>query len=419
MEGVKHSTQKHALLSASGASRWLNCTPSARLEEKYQVSTGSSSYAEEGTLAHELADVRLRFFNGEITDKTQNAEVRKLHTRIKKFYHKQNFKGQLLKNVKSRLEDLVKEMESEVQKYLDFVIERTNLARAQYGEENVTLLIEKRLDFSHVVEGGFGTGDVTLITPEYVDVIDLKFGKGVQVFAEENSQLMLYGLGALDEFELLYDLQFISLTIVQPRLNHTSNWRISVTELTKWAEEKVKPAAMKAHRGEGLKQVGDWCRWCKVKPICRAFADHNLELAKFDFLDADQLTDKEIVEIYSRLPMLQDWANSISEHMKQTALDGKKWDGYKVVEGRSNRAWTDEKAVSGVLSDLGHKEEEYSKISVLGIAKIEKLVGQEDFEGKLQKYVIKPEGKPTLVEESDSRPALGSAESAKKDFENI
>lgn len=392
---VDHSSRKHALLSASGASRWLNCTPSARLEEKFEMSSPSkpSVYAEEGTLAHEFGDLNLRLRDNRITQKIFNKEAKSL-------------KGNSLYSP---------EMDEEVDKYVTYVMEQLSLARQKTPD--AVLLIEERLDFSHLVEQGFGTGDANIIADGVLEVIDLKYGKGIMVGAKENPQLMLYGSGALRKFELMYDIHTVKLTIVQPRLDHISSWEIPVSELLDWGDRIVKPAAVKAYLGEGSQKCGDWCKWCKVKAMCSALAEKNIDIAKHEFKDPYLLEDNQLIEIFQQIPMLQDWANSVAEYLLDEAIKGKKWTGYKVVEGRSQRRWLDESKVSKVLTEKGISPDRFMVSKLAGIPAIEKLLGKSDFIPTVGSFVVLPPGKPTLVPESDKRPAMG-IEQAKQDFKD-
>lgn len=389
MDHVKHSARKHAILSASGASRWMNCTPSARIEEKIRETR--SIHADEGTLAHEFANFELEKYFGRITEKEYNRETKKLR------------KHELYSD----------EMEGEVAKYVDYVIESFNVANQQKG--GATIQIEEQLDFSHIVEQGYGTGDSVIIADGVLEIPDLKYGKGVKVNAEKNSQLMLYGLGALRIFELAYEIQTVRLTIFQPRIDHVDSWDISVEDLYAWAENEVKPKSQLAYEGEGELQVGEWCKFCKAKAMCRAMSEHNLELAKHEFRDPHRLSEEELTDIYSRIDLLVDWANSIGKFMLDEAIAGKNWPGLKIVEGRSNRKWVDELKVSAKLQELGFKKTDYTKETLKGITDIERLVGKADFAPNLNPLVVKPQGAPTLVDESDKRPAMG-IEQAKKDF---
>lgn len=388
---MEHAGRKHALLSASGASRWLHCTPSARLEEKFAQSA-SSVYAEEGTLAHEFGDINLRFYLGHIDQKTFNAEVKKL--RANKLY--------------------TSEMEGEVEKYTSYVKEA--FAEAKSRTPDAVLLIEERLDFSHLVENGFGTGDACIIADGVLEVIDLKYGQGIKVDATANPQLLLYGIGALRVFDLAYQIDKVKLTIVQPRLDSISSWEDFSEEIITWGEEVVKPKAAKAYSGEGEKEAGEWCKWCKVKAMCATLAKRNTDLAKLDFEEPHLLTDKQILGVYSQIPMLVDWAKAVETHMLKEALNGKKWEGLKVVEGKSNRKWADEEKVERELLREGFVKVDFTTTKLKGLTDIEKLVGKKEFPKLLGPHIIKPIGKPTLAPESDKRPAMG-LDQAKIDFE--
>lgn len=391
MSNVDHTSRSHALLSASGASRWLNCTPSAKLEERFQQSK-QSVYAEEGTLAHEFGQIGIQHALKIISDKVYNAEIKKLR--------------------KHALYTI--EMEPEVQKYIDYVLETFNVVKQECSD--ATILIEERLDYSHLVEGGFGTGDIVIIADGTLYIIDLKYGKGVQVYADDNSQLKIYGCGALYKFEMLYDILDVQLVIVQPRLEHISTFNVSAEELNTWGEEFVKPKALLAFKGEGEKIAGDWCKWCKVKATCKALAAKNIELARHDFADPHELSDDELIEVYAQLDMLVDWANAVKQYILDTAIKGKQWKGYKIVEGRANRKWLDEAKITGILYDNKFAVEDFITSKLKGIGDIEKLVGKAEFPKLLGEYVIKPPGAPTLVPEADKRPALGSVEAARNDF---
>ena len=390
MVGVDHSARKHALLSASGATRWLNCTPSARLEDKFNASK-NSFYAQEGTLAHEFGDLNLRAFNGEITANVLSKELRKLR------------KDALFSG----------EMEEEVKKYTDYCEEAFNVARA--NDENAKMLVEERFDFSHLVQGGFGTGDNTILSDKIIEIIDLKYGKGIQVSAEDNSQLKLYGLGALRAFDMLYDIETVKLTIVQPRLNAVSTWEISVEDLVRWGEAEVRPKADKAFEGKGVQKAGDWCRWCKVKAMCATLAAKNVALARHEFKDPYLMAPKELLEVYKQTPMLMDWAKAVGDHLLEEAKKGKVWNGYKLVEGRSSRKWTDDEKVKEVLKEDFFEESEYMVSKLAGITAVQKLVGKDEINDLLGHLIHKPQGAPVLVENGDKRQPIGLAQ-AKQDF---
>lgn len=392
METMNHSSRKHTLLSASKADRWINCTPSARLEEKVEETGKPSKYAEEGTLAHEMAECYLRARFRITPADVASAELRKLKSN----------------NLYTEA------MDEPVMDYCHYVTEQ--YAEALRKTKDALVLLEERLDFSAWVEQGFGTGDACIIADGVMEIVDLKFGTGVPVFAENNSQLMLYALGALSKFEMAYDINMVKLTIVQPRMSRVSWWMITPEDLYKWGEEVVKPKAALAYSGDGEFQVGHWCRWCKVKALCRKMADRNLDLAKHEFKEPELLTTEELAQVFEQAPMLQDWANAVSEHLLSKAISGEKIPGYKVVEGRSMRKWTDENAVQEVLTACDYAPSQFQIVKLAGIPAVEKLL-KNDFDLLVGDLVTKAPGKPTLVPESDKRPAMG-IEQAKLDFSN-
>lgn len=370
----------HALLSASGAHRWLNCTPSARLESDEPEST--SAAAEQGTAAHALAEHKLR---------------RALKQRSKR-------------PVSTWIDD---EMETLTDDYVAYVQEHISLARETCGDPQV--LIEQRLDFSHVVPGGFGTGDCVIIAEPTLQIIDLKYGQGVLVEAERNPQLMLYALGALHTFGDLYDIERVAVTIYQPRRGNVDTWEISVTELEHWAEAEVKPKAELAAAGEGEFCPGSWCQFCKIAPTCRARAEANLALARLEFAPPAELSDSEIADVLARIPQLKTWAADVEAYaLSQAVNQGVVFEGFKLVAGRSIRKYTSETDVAAAAEAAGYRDIWDRKLITL--TAMEKLMGKPAFNEILGDLVTKPAGKPTLVPASDKRPPLDLV-SAATDFQ--
>lgn len=361
---------QHAMLSASGAHRWLACPPSAVLEAGLPES--SSAAAEQGTVAHGLAEWKLR---------------RALHD---------------APTTRPFSDWIDAEMETLTDDYVAFIQERLRDVRATCADP--TVLIEQRLDFSHVVPGGFGTGDCVIIAEPILQIIDLKYGQGVLVEAEHNPQLMLYALGALEAFGSLYEIDEVAVTIYQPRRANISTWRVSVTELEAWAAEVVKPAAALAASGDGDFASGEWCRFCKLSPTCRARAEANLALARHEFAPPAELDDGEIAAVLAQLPQLKAWAADVEAYALSLAVNqGKRWSGFKLVEGRSIRKYRDEQAVAKKAEAAGIDvwEQRLKTITTL-----EKQLGKKRFTELLGDLVVKPAGKPALVPESDKRPAL-------------
>ena len=373
-----HSDRAHALLSASGASRWLNCPPAPRLEELFPDET--SPFAEEGTLAHELCEISLRLALNLITKKDFDKAFKKL----------------------SKSELFSDEMVEHAETYVNYVIEE--FRAAQMTTSDARLLIEEKIDLRDLIRDGFGTGDVCIITDGVLHIIDLKYGKGVKVSASENSQLKLYGWGALNTYGIAYDIHTVCLHIVQPRLDHIDSWSIVKIDLIRWAEEKVRPAAELAYRGEGEMQAGDWCRWCKAKARCKCLADASLEAAKKDFKDTRLLNDEELITIYHQLDRITGWVQAVESYVLSEAIAGKDWPGLKLVEGRSIRTWSNPEEATNLLLSKGFAQDEVINSKIKGIGDIEKLVGKKVFPDLLGPYVVKPQGKPTLAPIDDKRP---------------
>jgi len=401
MSSVNHKDRDHALLSASGASRWMACTPSARLEEKAMVKDSGSIYSKEGTLAHELSDIMLQKRWKNLSDKGFNAEKRKIRTAVKKLFP-------------DSPDLIMQEMETEVQKYVDIVSEAYLAALTETPD--AVLMLEERLDYSHVVPEGFGTGDAIIIGNLKMRGFDLKYGRGIVVDAKLNQQQMLYSLGALRKFEMHFDIGRVEMNIVQPRVNNYSTWETSANYIESWAEKIVRPKAVAAFEGSGEKHAGDWCKWCKIKPVCRAAMDKNLEMAQHDFKLPEEVPIDELAEVMLRMDMFTDWISSVKAYLVQQAMAGKEVPHFKLVEGRSNRKWVNEDRVTELLTENGFTEDQYMKSSLEGITKIEKLVGKDDFYRVFSETIVKPPGAPTLVHESDRRDPIGSLAEAKKDF---
>ena len=383
---VKHSERSHALLSASGASRWLNCTPSARLEDA-EPKKESSVYAAEGTLAHEFGEVELLHRLGRIPGSEYTRRTSDLRE------HELYYEG----------------MEDEVDKYVEFCLEE--IQEAQRTTSDAVISIEERVDLTQWIPEAFGTNDFLTIADGELSVVDLKFGKGVKVEAKQNAQLMLYGLGSLYAHSLEYDIQSVRLNIVQPRLDHISSWTIPATDLMEWGENFVRKQAAQAFEGKGEMKAGSWCQFCKVKAKCPALSETCLSTARIDFAEeAEQspalLSDSDVLDIYSHARMIYNWIEAVENYVLEKALEGKDWPGYKLVEGRSIRRWADEEEAKKALSAAGYKADDYLTVKLAGIGQVEKLVGKTKINGLLGQWIHKPEGKPTLVEASDKRPPL-------------
>ena len=296
--------------------------------------------------------------------------------------------------------------------YVQFVLEQ--LAQAKLTCPDPQVLIEQRLDFSCYVPDGFGTGDCLIIASPRLHVIDFKYGLGVLVDAYQNPQMMLYALGALRIFDCLYDITEVSMSIYQPRRENVSTWTISVDELMDWAENTLRPKADLAYKGEGEYSPGSWCQFCKAAVKCRARAEAKLDLARFEFAQPPLLSDAEIEEILGKLDDLTKWANEIMAYAQDAAINhGKEWAGYKLVESRTNRKYTDEDVVARAAASAGYRD--IYKKTLISITEMEKLMGKQTFKEILGGLIVKPIGKPTLVPASDKRPAITTT-GAKHDF---
>ena len=375
---------RHAYLSASASHRWLSCPPSAKLCA--DVNDEASPYAKQGTDAHELCEYKVLHALGEdVKDPTEN------------------------------LDYFDTEMEESTDEYCNYVLEQYEKAKQLCKDPKV--LVEQRLDFSKWVPDGFGTGDCLIIADKVLQIIDFKYGLGILVEAENNPQMMCYALGALDTYDGIYDIESVEMTIFQPRRDNVSTFTISKEELLKWAEEFLAPTAQLAYNGEGEYHAGDHCQFCKVKATCRERAAYNMELAAYDFEEPATLDDSEIADILPRIDDLVAWANDIKEYALQQAMSGTEYKGFKVVEGRSIRKYTDDAAVAATVENAGYDPYERK---VLGITAMTTLLGKKKFEELLGGMITKPPGKPTLVPDSDKRPALNTAkDDFKEEGENL
>ena len=367
----------HSGLPPSSAKMWIACNPSAKRNAELPDKT--SEYAAQGTEAHALCEYKL-----------------------------QKALGRDATDPRPTLQFLDQEMEDCSDEYVSFVM------------QNVTptsiVMVEQRLDFSAYAPGGFGTGDCVIVTDGNLHIIDFKYGKGIPVSVgsdEEgvNPQLACYALGALSAFDGIYDIDTVSMSIMQPRLNIADTYTISKEDLVAWGQNTLAPAAERASKGEGEYVAGDHCQFCKAKATCRKRAEYNLQMARYDFAKPDDLEDTEIEAILAKVDDLISWANDIKDFALAEALAGKAWTDFKLVEGRSTRKYTSESDVAKAVRAAGF--DPYEK-KVLGITAMTKLLGKEKFNDLLGSFIEKPAGKPTLVPMSDKRPALKNT--AKEDF---
>lgn len=381
----------HAKLSASGAKKWINCPASVTLESGFPDTV--SAYAAEGTAAHTLGEAKLRLATNQIT-------------RVQ--YHK------LIKDL-----EITEDMEEYTDTYRDYVLERYNALKGEFPD--TTIQLEQLLNFSEWVPGGFGTGDAVIIGGDTVEIIDLKFGKGIRISAAQNPQLRLYALGAVSEYGFLFDIQKIRTTIFQPRLDNIDTEELTYEELLAWGKEIV-PKAVLADKGSEKCHAGRHCDdgFCKARPICRAYAEEKCRLAAKEFKPPAELSIDEIAEIIDQSERLATWAKLVKDYALDQAVNkGISYPGFKVVEGRSNRKYAvPDEEIAKVLTKEGYSEQDIYKKELLGISKMEALLSKNKFNEILGGYVIKPQGKPTLVPAEDKRPEINTAEKAAEDFKD-
>ena len=377
--GTREAGLGHALLSASSSHRWINCPPSAKLCENCEDQ--GSEYAQQGTDAHSLCQYKVESALGmDTADPTES------------------------------LSFFDEEMENCAEGYAQYVMEQR--VKALQSCSDPVILVEQRLDFSKYVPEGFGTGDCVIIADGTLSVIDYKHGKGILVEAEKNPQMLCYALGALELFDGIYDIDTVSMTIFQPRRENVSTYTISKEELLQWAADVLIPRAKLAYAGEGDFAAGEHCRFCKVKATCRKRAEYNLELARYDFELPPTLEDEEIEVVLAKADALAAWVSDVKDYALQAAVSGKQWTGWKLVEGRSNRKYTDETAVAEAVTKAGYNPYEQK---LLGITAMTSVLGKKQFESILASLTYKPQGKPTLVPESNKRPVMNTANQDFKD----
>lgn len=369
---------KHAILSPSAAGRWMRCTPSARLELQFE--NVESEAAREGTLAHSICEALL---NGYLA-----SGVALLTLAEEKYFKREEF--------------YTESMYEYCQDFAHYVI--------SHFAEGDMLFVEEKLNLTRYIPEGFGHSDssVLKIKEKHLHVFDLKFGKGVPVSAKNNVQLRIYALGVLESIDFYgYGIENVTVHIFQPRIANNSSDTFSLKDLRKWAEQELTPKAKIAFAGEGEFKAGDHCFFCNAKAQCKALADYNLELARHDFQDPALLQDADIVEILQRKQIFESWVKAVCEHALKEAIKGKAWPGYKLVEGKSNRVYTDELKIVKVLQknlNFGYLSEIYKPQQLLGITELEKKLGKDNFNKYVVPLLHKPPGAPTLAEEGDSRP---------------
>lgn len=389
---------KHAILGPSSASKWLVCTPSARLELTMPDQEGEA--AKEGTLAHSLGELIIAQRSNSITNKEFRKQLAILESN--KLYNKAMYEY--------------------ADGYAIYVLE--HLSAAKVVTPDAKLFTEQQLNLSAHIPEGFGTGDAGIIADHCIDLFDLKYGKGVRVEAEDNSQLKIYALGWLAEFDYLYDIHTIRMHIYQPRMNNIAVFEMDYVHLMLWADNVLQPKAKLAFAGEGEFVAGKHCQFCRAKAVCKANAEYQVQIACSDFDEfagvTDEtlalltknvvlMTDEEIVTVIARADSFANWLISVKEHALVQAKAGKKWPGYKLVSGKSFRKFTDPVAIQKIVIKEGFDRTKlFKEQEMIGITEMEKLIGKKLFDEKIAQYTVKAAGAPTLVVASDPRAEVKS-----------
>lgn len=396
----------HATLSASGSKKWLNCPASIELEKLFPETT--SSFAEEGTIAHEVGEILTdKLFSRFILDGTKVIDL------DDKLDYERYL--ELKESYSSKVDDFTEMYECCVD-YANYIMGRYTELRE--SDKTVELHLEERLDYSLYAKDGFGTGDALIVTEKHIEVIDLKYGKGVKVDVENNTQLMLYALGALTLYNMLDTVETVTLTIFQPRLDNISSWTVDVNTIYEFGEKTVKPISDLITQGKGVPCAGKHCAdgFCKARAKCKEYADYILSLSEYKFVNPRLISDEDIASILEIGENVNKWVATVKSYAQDRLLQGEPIPGLKIVEGRSNRSFTDTTKVIEVLKEYDDSKE-YEVVSLKSITDLEKMIGKKKFNELLQGYIIKPTGAPTVVPESDKRVAINSIQSDFADLE--
>lgn len=383
----------HALLSASGAKRWLECPPSAVLEAQFP--SKDTRYTREGSLAHSLAELQLRKWSEPLKPSAYKKALAEIQA-------DELYSADMLAHVGT---------------YVEYV--KGVFQEAKDRCSDAILLLEQRLDYSDWVPEGFGTGDVVIIADGMLHVIDLKYGQGVAVDALENPQTRLYGAGAYAAFGMLYDFEAVQMTIFQPRLAALSSEILPLADLLDWLDETVRPRAALAAEGLGEFKLGDHCNWCRAKAICKARVGVALAVADFAERPVELLSPEEVADILPKLALYDKWSKQLKDYALAAAInEGLRFPGYKLVAGRSSRVISDAMALAARLEAAGIAHDKiFEPESVLGLGALEKNIGKNEFAALAGEFLIKPPGKPALVPQSDNRPELSSLDDARAEFD--
>lgn len=383
----------HALLGPSSAHRYLNCPPSARLDARLKDRFGEkeSPFAAEGTLAHSVAELKLRHEIGELNDFNFNAQLKA--------------KG-----------EITREMDNATNYYVDIIMEKLYAARQKCPDAQ--LFVEQKLDVSNYVPHCFGTGDAVIVSDEILEVCDLKYGRGVPVSAVENPQARLYGLGAINEFGVLYGFETVRNTIIQPRLDSVTEETLTKQELMDWGES-IKPIAQMAWEGKGDFKPGEHCRFCSARAVCAARAAEAMKIFQTGLDPVGVISDADIPGILDTLDIAEDWIKDIRAYAQSQALRGQQWPGYKLVRGKKPaRKWVDEEKAQEILARAGYEEEQYMEHRLKSCSEMEKSLGKTAMDALVGGLVTQGEASLVLVPESDKRVEYSPAEAALSDLFN-
>ncbi len=391
---------KHAKLSPSAAERWINCPGSFHLSGYFPETT--SPQAKEGTLAHELAEILIAH-----RLKPQDKKLKAHKDKVDAFY-------QLHPDLTENYDNMRKCIEQ----YVDYVL--AEFTAIQEKDPAAVLATEQKVDFSDIVPEGFGTSDVVIIGANMIEVIDLKYGKGVEVFAKDNPQIRLYAIGAVNEFSLVYDFEDAKMVIYQPRRDHVTEDHMAVADLLAWGKETVAPAAAEALSEHPTYHPGAWCdsHFCPAAGACKARAHYALGLERHSGKDPALLTDEEIGDALGRIADLTKWGKKLETYALNEAQEGHAIPGWKIVEGKANRTYADADKVAAAVIKAGYKEALIYTKSLIGITDMEKLLGKKDFAKILGDLVVKPVGAPKLAPETDARPVFNPKQSIKDAFDD-
>lgn len=406
----------HAVLGASSAHRWLICTPSARLGQKLtdRFGTKSSPYAEEGTKAHALAEIKVRnaLYHADQMTPSKLAQMRQAERGA--YPGINDFRYNALRD---ELGEIPKDMEQATDSHCDIVMEK--FLRAREADPSARIYLELRLDYSEFVPSGFGTGDVVIVSDQVLEVVDYKHGKGIPVNAVNNPQIRLYGLGATARLGSLYDFPVIRGTIVQPRLESVSEEALTREELLGWAETEVREKAKAAWAGTGEFVPGEHCRFCPAKAVCAARVSQALKIFNFGLEPSGLIDDELIPEILPLLNDAEDWIKDIRSYALSQATRGQVWKGYKLVRGKKpNRQWSDPEEVKAQLLRAGYPPDWMEETKLKPVGEIEKALGKKAFQALVGGLVSQGEGKLALVPESDKRQEYASADADFSDLLN-